>query len=203
MVAPLVIGALAGLGALSGGLNASAANRAAFKQRQQQSDFLYRGLEQLDPGHIAGAFGQLQGLQGGFLNQMLSSQGLAGQMASGGIQASLGRAGLGSTGLGQALGQGAQMGAAFQGNTLRSRMMMDLLQEAFGLQQSRANPFFQAMNAVPGGPNQSVFGGAAGGAAGVLGMFGMGQQSGAPRPGINYGGSGAGTTPYGSYQWGR
>lgn len=115
-----------------------------FEAQQHQRDLLERGLGFLSPGAVQGAFGQLQGMANPFLNQMLAQQGLSGQMASGGIQASLGRAGLGSTGLGQALGQGAQMGAAFQGNTLRSRMLMDLLQEAFGWQQAKASPFFSA-----------------------------------------------------------
>ena len=112
-----------------------------FKQRQYMRDLAYGAMGMLSPGAIGSQFQGLQQQASPFLNQMLASQSLQGQMQANSAMANLGRAGLGSTGLGAALGSGLQAGSAFQGNQLRARLFSDLFNQAQNTQLQKANIF--------------------------------------------------------------
>lgn len=118
-----------------------------FKARQSIRDAQLEAARLLSQPAINQTFGELQGLFGGTLNSLLSRQALSGQIASRGVQSNLGRLGLGQTGLGQALGAGIRTGSTFQGNLLRAQSFQQLLQQAFNLQQQRANIPLAGLNA--------------------------------------------------------
>lgn len=138
------------LGALSGKSQADA-QREANRERGMYSRM---AVNYLDPagGDFRTQFGALQGYAAPAINAMLQGNQLAGQNAAYGAQAGLARAGLGNTGLGASLGGGLLAGAAFQGNQLRSRLLMEMLGMTGNIQAQRAG-------FLAGTPVQPVMGG--------------------------------------------
>lgn len=165
---PVTLGALVGgAGSVVGGISGYLQGKSQEAVNERRISFARRGANMLaptDPDFI-GQFQGLQGLASPFLNQIMAGQDLAGQQAAQSAQAGLARAGLGSTGLGASLGAGLRAGAAFQGNQLRARMLMDLLGMTQNIQAQRGS----FLAGVPIQPvTQNAFSGALGGAGGAL-----------------------------------
>jgi len=129
-----------GIGAAVGGLAGFFGGGHGEKRaRELRNQAVQAGLKELNPLAIGQTFQGLSDIQSPFFNQLLADASLSGQSQARGLQGGLNRAGLGNTGIGAVLGQGAMQGANFQAQTLRSRMLQDLLQQATGIRGQRAS----------------------------------------------------------------